>query len=78
VADNSHERLWRLLAEHSLHALDFAMADKAFVRCSDYQGVQFTKQVQQLMVTRFAASLRTDISPQPKEAQPPSHAPTSD
>jgi hypothetical protein len=22
VADNSHERLWRLLAEHSLHALD--------------------------------------------------------
>ena len=48
VADNSHERLWRLLAEHSLHALDFAMADKAFVRCSDYQGVQFTKQLQRL------------------------------
>jgi WD repeat-containing protein 35 len=48
VADNSHERLWRLLAEHSLQALDFAMADKAFVRCSDYHGVQFTKQLQRL------------------------------
>jgi hypothetical protein len=34
--------------------------------------------LQQLMVTRFAASLRTDNSPQPKEAQPMSHALTSD
>jgi hypothetical protein len=33
---------------------------------------------QQLMVTRFAASLRTDISPQRKEARPLSHALTSD
>ena len=31
-----------------------------------------------LMVTRFAASLPTDNSPQPKEAQPLSHALTSD
>ena len=30
------------------------------------------------MVTRFAASLRTDISPQRKEARPLSHALTSD
>jgi hypothetical protein len=33
---------------------------------------------QQLMVTRFAASLPTDICPQPKEAQPLPHALTSD
>jgi hypothetical protein len=30
------------------------------------------------MVTRFAASQRTDNSPQRKEAQPPSHSLTSD
>jgi hypothetical protein len=30
------------------------------------------------MVTRFATSLPTDICPQPKEAQPLSHALTSD
>jgi hypothetical protein len=33
---------------------------------------------QQVMVTRFAASLRTDNSPQRKEAHPRSHALTSD
>jgi hypothetical protein len=33
---------------------------------------------QQGMVTRFAASLRTDNCPQPKEAQPRSHALTSE
>lgn len=33
----SHPRLWRILAEHALENLDFVMADKAFVRCADYQ-----------------------------------------
>jgi hypothetical protein len=37
VDANSHPRLWRNLAEHALEALDFATADKAFVRCADYQ-----------------------------------------
>jgi transposase len=42
-----------------------------------------TNQVQEITptlttVTRFAASLRTDISPQRKEARPLSHALTSD
>lgn len=40
VDGNSHPRLWRILAEHALEQLDFSMADKAFVRCADYQGIQ--------------------------------------
>lgn len=30
-------RLWRSLAEHALSVRDFATADKAFVRCADFQ-----------------------------------------
>ncbi|KAL6750533.1 intraflagellar transport protein [Haematococcus lacustris] len=48
VDSNSHPRLWRILAEHALEGLDFAMADKAFVRCADYQGIQFVKHLQKL------------------------------
>jgi hypothetical protein len=39
---------------------------------------QLTRSPRRLMVTRFAASLRTDNCPLPKEAQPLSHALTSD
>eukprot|EP00735_Rhodelphis_limneticus_P010276 TRINITY_DN29_c0_g1::TRINITY_DN29_c0_g1_i1::g.14869::m.14869 TRINITY_DN29_c0_g1::TRINITY_DN29_c0_g1_i1::g.14869 ORF type:complete len:1186 (-),score=401.47,sp/A6N6J5/WDR35_RAT/54.58/0.0,Coatomer_WDAD/PF04053.9/9.8e-05,Coatomer_WDAD/PF04053.9/15,WD40/PF00400.27/9.4,WD40/PF00400.27/7,WD40/PF00400.27/31,WD40/PF00400.27/2.5e+02,WD40/PF00400.27/6.1e+03,WD40/PF00400.27/1.8e+03,eIF2A/PF08662.6/0.00014,eIF2A/PF08662.6/4.8e+02,Clathrin/PF00637.15/2.1e+02,Clathrin/PF00637.15/9.7,Clathrin/PF00637.15/0.0027 len=45
VEDNPHSRLWRLLAEAALEQLDFAVADKAFVRCQDYQGIQFVKRL---------------------------------
>uniref|UniRef100_A0A7S0R8E2 Anaphase-promoting complex subunit 4 WD40 domain-containing protein n=1 Tax=Chlamydomonas leiostraca TaxID=1034604 RepID=A0A7S0R8E2_9CHLO len=48
VDGNSHPRLWRILAEHALEGLDFVMADKAFVRCADYQGIQFVKHLQKL------------------------------
>ena len=41
VDSNSHPRLWRILAEHALDQLDFAMADKAFVRCADYQVIHW-------------------------------------
>jgi WD repeat-containing protein 35 len=40
VEDNPHPRLWRILAEAALEQLNFLTADKAFVRCSDYQGIQ--------------------------------------
>ncbi len=40
VEDNPHPRLWRLIAEAALEQLNFLMADKAFVRCKDYQGIQ--------------------------------------
>lgn len=43
-----HPRLWRILAEHALEGLDFAMADKAFVRCADYQGIQLVKHLRAL------------------------------
>eukprot|EP00798_Chlamydomonas_sp_ICE-L_P009063 gene9063-16189_t len=48
VDGNCHPRLWRILAEHALEGLDFAMADKAFVRSADYQGIQFVKHLQKL------------------------------
>lgn len=48
VDSNSHPRLWRNLAEHALESLDFTTADKAFVRCADYQGIQFVKHLQKL------------------------------
>jgi len=43
IEKNAHPRLWRLLAEAALTKLDFPTADKAFVNCVDYMGVQFVK-----------------------------------
>mmetsp|Transcript_9052 Transcript_9052/g.14851 ORF Transcript_9052/g.14851 Transcript_9052/m.14851 type:complete len:1200 (+) Transcript_9052:114-3713(+) len=48
VEDNPHPRLWRILAEAALEQLNFAIADKAFVRCTDYQGIQFVKRLRKL------------------------------
>jgi WD repeat-containing protein 35 len=48
IEDNSHPRLWRLLAEHCLEKLNLSVADKAFVRCADYHGIQFVKRLQML------------------------------
>jgi WD repeat-containing protein 35 len=48
IADNPHKRLWQLLAEHALEKLDLAVAEKAFVHCGDYQGVQLVKRLAQL------------------------------
>ena len=48
IEDNSHPKLWRQLAEFSLRKLNFQVADKAFVRCGNYHGVQFVKRLQQL------------------------------
>lgn len=35
ATDNSHPRLWRLIAEHALQAKDWALAERGFVHCSD-------------------------------------------
>lgn len=43
-----HPRLWAIFAEKALGMLDFGIADKAFVRCQDYRGIQFVKTVQKL------------------------------
>ncbi|XP_070533961.1 WD repeat-containing protein 35-like isoform X2 [Ptychodera flava] len=45
IEDNPHPRLWRLLAEAALENLDLKTADQAFVRCRDYQGIEFVKKL---------------------------------
>ena len=35
----------RLLAESALEVLNLKMADQAFVRCKDYQGIEFVKRL---------------------------------
>ena len=45
IEQNPHPRLWRLLAETALQALDLQIADKAFVRCSNYKGIQLVKRL---------------------------------
>ncbi|XP_041888832.1 WD repeat-containing protein 35 isoform X2 [Corvus kubaryi] len=45
IEDNPHPRLWRLLAEAALQKLDLQMAEQAFVRCKDYQGIKFVKRL---------------------------------
>jgi WD repeat-containing protein 35 len=41
-------RLWKLLADTALGELNFGVADKAFVQCKDYQGVQMVKRLRVL------------------------------
>ena len=48
IQEHSHPRLWRLLAEGALERLDLAVADKAFVKCSSYAGIQFVKKLQRI------------------------------
>ncbi len=43
----------RLLAESSLESLELEMAEKAFVRCGDYQGIKFVKRLRKLDVSAF-------------------------
>ena len=48
IEENPHPRLWRLLAEAALEQLDFNVAEKAFVRCDDYPGIQLVKRLHRL------------------------------
>lgn len=48
IEDNPHPRLWRLLAEYSLKKLDFDTAENAFVRCSNYPGIQLVKRLRNI------------------------------
>ena len=45
IEENPHPRLWRLLAEAAVEALDLTTAETAFVRCKDYPGIQFVKRL---------------------------------
>jgi WD repeat-containing protein 35 len=48
IQDHPHPRLWALLAEASLQQLDFGMAERGFVKCGDYSGIQYVKRLQVL------------------------------
>ena len=48
IEDNSHPRLWRLLGESSLKKLDLETAESAYVRCTNYQGIQFIKKLRSI------------------------------
>ena len=48
VDRNPHPRLWRLLAHKALEDLDLVMTETAFVRCSDYYGIQLVKQLKSM------------------------------
>ncbi|KAI8852268.1 hypothetical protein BC829DRAFT_440972 [Chytridium lagenaria] len=48
VEDNPHPRLWRLIADAALEALNFSVAQKAYIRCADYAGLQFIKRLLKL------------------------------
>ena len=48
VEEKKHPRLWRLLAETALDRCDLGVAEKAFVSCSDYPGIQFVKRLRVL------------------------------
>ena len=49
VAEESpHPRLFRLIAENALEALDLTMAEKAFVRCEDYHAIQLVRQLREM------------------------------
>ncbi|XP_053382408.1 WD repeat-containing protein 35-like isoform X3 [Mercenaria mercenaria] len=45
IEDNPHPRLWRLLAESALEQLNLKIAEQAFVRCKDFQGIEFVKRL---------------------------------
>jgi WD repeat-containing protein 35 len=48
VEKSSHPRLWRLLAHCALEEMDLTMAERAFVRCGDYFGIQLVKQLRSM------------------------------
>lgn len=46
IDQNPHLKLWKLLTEKALEDLDFATAEKALLKCDDYQGLQLLKRLQ--------------------------------
>jgi WD repeat-containing protein 35 len=48
VKATPHKRLWRLVAETALRKMSFDVAQKAFVKVDDYQGICFVKKVKKL------------------------------
>jgi WD repeat-containing protein 35 len=50
-----HPRLYRLIAETALEALDLTMAEKSFVKCGDYHAIQLVRQLREMMIDKMKA-----------------------
>eukprot|EP00038_Savillea_parva_P017457 m.20369 g.20369 ORF g.20369 m.20369 type:complete len:1166 (+) comp3785_c0_seq1:132-3629(+) len=48
IEDNPHPRLWRLLAESALSKLDLDIAERSFVKCMDFPGIDFVKRLRDM------------------------------
>jgi WD repeat-containing protein 35 len=59
IEDNPHPRLWRLLAQAALEQLQFEIAQQAFVKCRDYQGIQLVKR---LKLTNLPQRQRAEVA----------------
>ncbi|KAJ3259989.1 WD repeat-containing protein 35 [Boothiomyces macroporosus] len=46
--DRPHTKLWKIIAEAGLQQLNFEVATKAFIKCQDYQGLEFIKRLKKL------------------------------
>jgi WD repeat-containing protein 35 len=56
IEENPHPRLSKILAEAALKKLEFDLAEKSFVQCSDYQGIQFVKRLRELGNNKMQAA----------------------
>jgi WD repeat-containing protein 35 len=50
-----HPRLFRLIAETALEALDLTTAEKSFVKCGDYHAIQLVRQLREMMLDKMKA-----------------------
>lgn len=57
-----HPRLWKLLAETALEELDLAMAERAFVRCGDYYGIQLVKHLRAICSVSDKMKARAEVA----------------
>ena len=52
----------RLLAESALEQLNLKVAETAFVKCRDYQGIEFVKRLGNLQVLSVCVYLMQDLN----------------
>ena len=60
VNKNPHPRLWRLLAHKALEDLELDIAERSFVKCQDYYGIQLVKQLR-TMSDKMKARAQVDV-----------------
>lgn len=48
VEDNSHQSLWKIIAEKALLDLDFLNAERALLKVDDFKTLKYVKKIQSL------------------------------